>query len=166
MVGEYQCPLCTTQWRGNNAKIGVPKQCKKCHVDVFPQNVTSVRNPRTVFDYNVSIDNCAYLTFCYVYYLFQQTVSSAQVKGQSMQINVTATVVASGSADNASERRRGEYKCGQCSAKWIAFAQNGVPKECNKCHIYVYPTMLVSSILRISISGRGDFIFFTNLIMS
>jgi len=112
LIGEYQCPQCTTQWKGNNAKIGVPKQCKKCEIDVYPQNVTS-------------------------------TVSSAQVKGQNVQINVTATVVASGSATSAGNAgQRGEYNCGQCSAKWIAFAKNGVPRVCNKCQTNVYPVIL------------------------
>lgn len=41
-VGVFECLLCDAKWKGNEAKWGVPKECKRCKLDVFPCEILNV----------------------------------------------------------------------------------------------------------------------------
>lgn len=41
MRGEFRCSLCKVEWKSDMARMGVGRECKKCHVNVYPANLVS-----------------------------------------------------------------------------------------------------------------------------
>lgn len=39
MRGDYQCPLCKTKWKSDNANASIPNECNKCRINVYATNL-------------------------------------------------------------------------------------------------------------------------------
>lgn len=40
--GEFKCPGCNVLWKSDNARMGVGRECKRCHISVYPTNMVSL----------------------------------------------------------------------------------------------------------------------------
>jgi hypothetical protein len=41
LYGEFKCPSCKVEWKSDNARMGVGRECKKCRISVYPTNLVS-----------------------------------------------------------------------------------------------------------------------------
>lgn len=107
---EYRCPTCHSVWRGNNRD---PRNCKKCHIKVFPSNTVPDKKADNVIRNNLNKPHSSQKTL-------NKNLNNSKPK----------------------ERLLGEFKCPRCNIPWKS-TYYGTAQQCNKCLMDVVPTNLV-----------------------